>query len=436
MRAMKDSGIKWIGKIPKDWKIFQFKWLVKANDGGVWGDDPKNKNDTIVLRSTEQTVDGKWQLQDPAFRDLSNISTPEYYLLKAGDLLITKSSGSDLHIGKTTIVDDDIEKLNCCYSNFMQRVRVLDNICPKLFWYWFNSDVIRDQFRFLSNATIGIGNINASSIGNVYVTIPNYLVQIKITTFLDSKCAKIDEYLSRQQQVIEKLKEYKQSVITEAVTKGLDPDVPMKDSGVEWIGKIPEDWGIKKLKFFAKVKTGTTPSTKDSSLFDGEYCWYTPGDFKGNLYLGKSQRTVSQKAIEECFVPEYDKGSILLIAIGATTGKIGYTTQKSSSNQQITCITIDRNFSSKYFAYYMKSISNEIKNYALYTTLAIINNATLKDFYFAFPPLEQQNFIASYLDTKCAAIDAAIKRKQELIDKMTEYKKSLIYEAVTGKMEV
>ena len=297
MRAMKDSGIKWIGKIPKDWKIFQFKWLVKANDGGVWGDDPKNKNDTIVLRSTEQTVDGKWQLQDPAFRDLSNISTPEYYLLKAGDLLITKSSGSDLHIGKTTIVDDDIEKLNCCYSNFMQRVRVLDNICPKLFWYWFNSDVIRDQFRFLSNATIGIGNINASSIGNVYVTIPNYLVQIKITTFLDSKCAKIDEYLSRQQQVIEKLKEYKQSVITEAVTKGLDPDVPMKDSGVEWIGKIPEDWGIKKLKFFAKVKTGTTPSTKDSSLFDGEYCWYTPGDFKGNLYLGKSQRTVSQKAI-------------------------------------------------------------------------------------------------------------------------------------------
>jgi type I restriction enzyme S subunit len=118
----KDSGVEWLGEVPAHWSIEPFKRQIERNDGGVWGDDPDGQGDTIVLRSTEQTVDGRWQLDDPAPRKLSETDINGSLLVES-DLLMTKSSGSALHIGKTTLVTAEIAVLRCCYSNFMQRVR-------------------------------------------------------------------------------------------------------------------------------------------------------------------------------------------------------------------------------------------------------------------------------------------------------------------------
>ena len=137
--AYKDSGVEWLGKVPEHWEIKPFKWFIDRNDGGVWGDDPDGASDTIVLRSTEQTVDGNWKLDDPALRKLSQADR-EFGTLKAGDLLVTKSSGSSLHIGKTSLVTPEIEDLGCCYSNFMQRIRVKSSIIPRLAWFVMNND--------------------------------------------------------------------------------------------------------------------------------------------------------------------------------------------------------------------------------------------------------------------------------------------------------
>jgi len=138
---MKDSGIEWLGEIPERWQISKMKYLISRNDGGIWGEE-FDDNGTIVLRSTEISIDGTWNIQDPAMRRISDQEKSKSFL-KEGDLLITKSSGSKLHIGKTALVTKKIEQLNCCFSNFMQRLRPKDEMLPKLLFYFLNSYIAR-----------------------------------------------------------------------------------------------------------------------------------------------------------------------------------------------------------------------------------------------------------------------------------------------------
>lgn len=242
----KDSGVEWIGEIPSHWSSTPLKWQIEKNDGGVWGDDPNGEMDTIVLRSTEQSVDGYWKLDDPALRKLS-LNERQFALLKAGDLLVTKSSGSSLHIGKTTLVTEEIEELGCCYSNFMQRIRTRSSLLPRLAWYVMNNDLSRKQFDFLANSTTGLANLNGTMMGLILVTLPPIVEQLQIANFLDHETAKIDTLIAKQQDLIKLLKEKRQAVISHAVTKGLNPNAPMRDSGVDWLGEVPAHWDVKRI---------------------------------------------------------------------------------------------------------------------------------------------------------------------------------------------
>lgn len=218
---MKDSGVEWLGEVPEHWEIKPFKWYIDRNDGGVWGDDPDGASDTIVLRSTEQTVDGNWKLEEPALRKLSQVDR-EFGALKAGDLLVTKSSGSSLHIGKTSLVTPEIEDLGCCYSNFMQRIRVKSSIIPRLAWFVMNNDLARRQFDFLSSSTTGLANLNGSMIGQLIISVAPKVEQEKILAHLDRETARIDALIGKSGRSIELLKERRSALITAAVTGQID----------------------------------------------------------------------------------------------------------------------------------------------------------------------------------------------------------------------
>lgn len=214
---LKDSGIQWIGEIPKGWDVIKTKFIIYGNEGGIWGDDPKNDgNDRTVIRSTEQTIDGKWSIVDPALRDLSNVDY-SYYRIEPGDLLMTKSSGSSQHIGKTTLAGDYFEKNECYYSNFLQRIRV-KGINVRYAWYLFNSVIVREQFVYLQNSTSGIGNINSSNIENIFIPLQPGTGQENIVSFLDERCSAIDEIIAEKRALITDLESYKRSLIYEAVT--------------------------------------------------------------------------------------------------------------------------------------------------------------------------------------------------------------------------
>ncbi|MXV85351.1 hypothetical protein F4X88_04455 [Candidatus Poribacteria bacterium] len=217
----KESGVEWIGEIPKHWRYSRLKFHLTENSGGIWGEDDEFGNGTYILRSTEITIDGHWDLQNLMKRKLSK-EEAERFLLTQGDLIVTKSSGSQNHIGKTGIVDETIEAMLACYSNFVQRLRPQSYINSKFLHYFMNCSLAREQYKYQSETTTGLANLNAQSINELFIAVPSEQEQSQIVNFLDRETEQIDELITAEQRKIELLKEYRQSLISEAVTGKID----------------------------------------------------------------------------------------------------------------------------------------------------------------------------------------------------------------------
>ncbi|ABA59141.1 Restriction endonuclease S subunits-like protein [Nitrosococcus oceani ATCC 19707] len=437
-REYKNSDVVWIGEVPSFWEVKPFKWLLTHNEGGVWGDDPAGEGDTIVLRSTDQTVDGNWNVTDPAVRHLT-VKENASAVLEAGDLVVTKSSGSALHIGKTTLVNVDMAKLGYCYGNFMQRLRLGQKYIPKLAWYVMNNDLVRLQLNLLSNSTTGLANLNATLIGEILLPVPPVEEQTQIARFLDHETARIDALIEEQQRLIELLKEKRQAIISHAVTKGLDPTVPMKDSGVEWLGEVPAHWITKPLKHLAelnpkksgyhgdrdelcsfvpmeKLKTGVIQLDEERFIADviSGYTYFEDGD-------------VLQAKVTPCF-----ENRNIAIADGLTNG-VGF----GSSEINVLRPFPDVNAS---FLYYRL----QEDGYMGICTASMIGAGGLKrvpgevinGFTVAVPERHEQTQIAHFLDHETARVDKLVEEANVGIELLKERRSALISAAVTGKIDV
>lgn len=215
---LKESEIDWIGKIPKHWEVKRVKDVLSKNDGGVWGDFVDDLSEgKIVLRSTEIRLDGKWDIKNPAICALNEKEFLNSHL-KKGDLLLTKSSGSENHIGKTAYVDDFVENLECAYSNFMQRLRV-NSVTESKFLFWvLNSYIARIQFKIFSKSTTGLGNLSADIINFLIILFPPIKEQRQIAEYLDQKTATIDKIVENLQTQIATLQHLRKVLINDAVT--------------------------------------------------------------------------------------------------------------------------------------------------------------------------------------------------------------------------
>ena len=254
--------------MPEHWGVGRLKAHLLLNDSGVWGEN-FDEQGTLVLRSTEQTVDGGWRISNPAKIRLSR-EERNAALLEANDLLVTKSSGSSAHIGKTTIVTSSIAAMNCCFSNFIQRIRLNSQVNPLLMWYILNSNVGRKQLAIKSTTTTGLGNLNGKIIGDCYVPLPplpawSGLEQRAIIRYLDHVNRRIRRYVTAKQKLIALLEEEKQAVINQAVTRGLDPNVRLKPSGVEWLGDVPEHWEVRRARVLACIRYGLGQPPRESA---------------------------------------------------------------------------------------------------------------------------------------------------------------------------
>ncbi len=423
-REMKDSGIEWIGEIPDGWMAVKAKYILSANDSGVWGNDPaEDGNDKIVIRSTEQTIDGKWCIENPAVRNLSGVKFEGSRILP-NDLLITKSSGSDLHIGKTTLADEYFIENECYFSNFIQRVRC-QNYGPKLLWYLFNSPIVREQCVYLQNTTSGIGNINADVINNLYLPKAPFYEQHRIATFLDRKCAEIDSVIADTQKTIEEYKVLKQSIITEAVTKGVRGERKMKDSGVEWIGKIADGFQLTKLKYLCTILDQyRSPIAADQRSQKGEILY----DYYGASGVIDK---IDGYTIDDHVMLIGEDGANLrmrnLPLMYDVNGKVWI-----NNHAHILKPTEKTDFYFLFFA--LECI--DINVYITGSAQPKLSQDNLKQIWVPTPSYSEQREIAAYIREKCTAIDTLIAAKQQLLTELESYKKSVIYEYVTGKKEV
>ena len=419
MREMKDSGIEWIKEIPTGWTTTRGKNILQLMKR------PPEVDDEVItcFRDGEVTLRRNRREEGFTFSD----KEIGYQGIKKGDLVIHGMDGFAGAIGISDSNGKGSPVLVVCTTKEHSRYLV----------YYLRTLAMQDVFLALATGIRERScDLRWNKIADLLFPIPEVDEQCRIAHYLDRKCSQIDALIARQQEVIEKLKAYKLSVITEAVTKGLNPNVPMKDSGVEWIGEIPEHWKIAKLKNYCHLKTGITPSTSNAEWFDGEVQWFTPGDFNESYQLAKSKRTLSINALESSVAVVAPVNTVMIIGIGATAGKVGFSVVECSFNQQITAL-LTNSVNPKFLMYWMIANSKFLRETALFTTLPILNNQTIGSYLLLCPENDtEEKQIADYLDEKCNELECTIAAKEKIISKLAEYKKALIYEVVTGKREV
>lgn len=436
----KPSGVEWLGEVPAHWTVSRLKWFMERNDGGVWGDDPDGEESTIVLRSTDQTVDGRWKFDDPALRKLS-AQDKAAARLAAGDLLVTKSSGSSLHIGKTTLVNDEIARMECCYSNFMQRIRLNAGFSPQLAWHILNNEITRTQFDLASNSTTGLANLNGTMIGDVLLAAPPTAEQTAIAAFLDRETAKIDALVAEQQKLIALLKEKRQAVISHAVTKGLNPNAPMKPSGIEWLGDVPAHWEVKPLKWLTDPERPIMYGIVLPGPDVGEGIPILKG---GNvkpsrMNLESMARTTPE--IEAPYARARLKAGDLVYSIRGSIGDCELVPEPlagSNITQDVARVAVAVDACSRWvrFALLASAVREELASGSLGAAIRGVNIFDLKRASLPTPPLREQTEIADYLDNATAKLDELTCEAERTITLLKERRSALISAAVTGQIDV
>ncbi len=437
----KASGVQWLGEVPEHWSVEPFKRQIERNDGGVWGDDPDGTSDTFVLRSTEQTADGCWQIDDPAPRKLSE-SEINGSLLVEGDLLLTKSSGSSLHIGKTTLVTAEIAAMRCCYSNFMQRIRTKPSFFPKLAWHVMNNDLARLQFDLLSNSSTGLANLNATMIGQIVVPVPPLSEQTQIAAFLDRETAKIDALVAEQRRLMELLKEKRQAVISHAVTQGLNPDAPMKPSGIEWIGDVPVHWEVMPLKRDLDFLTSGSRGWAENYSDEGELFIRITNLTRGSIGLDLSD-------IQRVAVPDGAEGSRtkvrpgdVLFSITAYLGSVAIVPDALESAYVSQHVALARLRQSRLVPKWVGFVALSVVGQTWFETKSYggtkiqLSLDDVRDLPIPVPPLDEQRAIVILLEKQVAQFDTLTAEAQRAIDLLQERRTALISAAVTGKIDV
>lgn len=434
---MKNSGVEWIGEIPEDWDVSKIFWLIDFINGYAFeGSSLSLDLDVPVIRIgniSDNRIDYESCLLYKEDKMLEEYSPYE------GDILIAMSGATTGKIGIATN--------RKAYIN--QRVGIIRSVYNFFLKYHFQLLAFEEYIRLLS-AGSAQSNISMKQIQDFIIPLPPKSTQQRIASYLDKKCSKIEETIQNQQQVIEKLKAYKQSLITEAVTGKIKIEngkvcgeyESYKDSGVEYLGKIPLDWNIKRLRYIGKCQNGIS---KGGEFFGSGYPFVSYGDVYNNLVLPETVSGLIESTPEEQENYSVKAGDIFFTRTSETIEEVGFTSVclKTIENATFAGFVIRvRPFTDElipdYSKYYFSSDAHRrffVKEMNL-VTRASLSQDLLKRLPVLIPSKEKQKEIADYLDKKCTAIDIAIEQKQKLIVKLTEYKKSLIYECVTGKKEI
>lgn len=440
----KDSGVQWLGRIPDHWMIDRMKWSVQTSHNGVWGEEPDGGADDIrcvrvadfdraALRITDNDVTyRKVSPRDVAIRRLDD-----------GDLVLEKSGGGEKSpVGFLVLYDRSESAIT---SNFMARI-VLKQGMDSRFWTFAHANLYRSRLTQRSiKQTSGIQNLDQQSYFNERVCYPPSAEQSAIADFLDRETAKIDALISKQEQLIATLREDRIATITHAVTKGLDPNAEMKDSGVEWLGEIPQGWEASRLKFVVKsVDSGTSVNAGDWSPADDEIgVLKTSCVSAGRFNAAGSKTVVDPEEVRRVTCPV--RGGSLIVNRANTphlVGSTGYVADDYPNlylSDKLWQVRFDR--ASAEFVYFWsqtQAYRSQIaaKCVGASSSMQNLSMGDFRDLSFGLPPITEQHSIADFLEAHCARLDAVISRSQLMIETLREYRSALITDAVTGKIDV
>ena len=438
-RAMKHSGIEWIGEIPKEWRTCRLKGIAHSltKGNGITKEEVFPDGDTPCVRYGEiySKYNGAFiECKSKTRKDI--LSSTRYF--NFGDILFAGTGELVEEIGKNIVY---VGVTSCLAGGDIIILKHSQN--PVFLNYALNSQYAQSQ-KSCGKAKLKVVHISSSEIGDLQVILPPLSEQQKIANYLDKVCGEVDEMIALQEQMIEELKAYKQSVITEAVTKGLNPDVPMKNSVIDWIGEVPEHWELEPMKYcFGRRSEKNNPvKTKErlSLSIDKGVTLYA--EKTTNLDRFKDDFTQYQLAYPN---------DIVLNCMNMIVGAVGLSKYMGCVSPVYYVIyPLKPEIDALYYSYLLNiptirgvyhSLGKGI--YAIERGEGRVNTCRLKVSYDDFgrldipiPPIEEQKEITEFIQNKCSEIDALIAIKQLKIEELKDYKKSVIYEYVTGKKEV
>lgn len=403
--SYKDSGVDWLGKIPSDWDLLKVKNIFRL----VMKFAPKNNDCELLSVYTDIGVKPRKELEERGNRATT---TDGYLIVEKGDIVVNKLLAWMGAIGLS-----DYDGVTSPAYDVLKPKMPIEGIFYHLL---FRSPQCTSELKRHSRGIMDMRlRLYFDKFGDVVVPYPNIEVQKKIVSFLAEKTAQIDQAIALKQQQIEKLNEYKQIVIQNAVTKGLNPNVPMKDSGVEWIGDIPEHWEIKKLKFLCNFDTGNKDTV--NAIDDGVYPLF-----------------VRSQNIERIDEFTHDCEAVLTAGDGAGVGKVfHYYKGKFCFHQRVYMFNNFREISGRYFYYYFSSLFYKVAlDGSAKSTVDSLRRPMIANFPIVYPETQEQLRIVEYLDKKMNSFIKSENLYQTQIDRLKEYKNILINQAVTGKIKI
>lgn len=417
---------------PQGWELTRLKNVIISVKNGIWGDEPLNNSDDIECVRIADFNRKKNVVKDKEFtlRNIPKIQA-ENFLLKKGDLLIEKSGGGEKQpVG--FVVQYNLDR-KVIYANFMAKIELNRHKADSKFMNYVFSSLYAVKANLKAfNQTTGIQNLNTSIYLNEMFMCPSLETQRYISSFLDDKTKLIDEAISSKQKLINLLEQQRQSIITEAVTKGLNPNVKMKDSGVEWIGEIPEHWEVNKIKFKFDIRKVIQPTENPTvlSLTQRGLKVKDLNDFSG-------QHAESYDKYQKVEINDYVMNGMDLL-----TGYVDCSPFEGVTSPDYRVFRIKDNsechdyylryFQICYFAKVFYGHGQGVSNFGRWR----LQTDVFKEFPVPVPPKKEQFEISDYLKTKEIRINKTVELMKLDIEKLQEYRQSLIYEAVTGKIDV
>lgn len=433
-RKMKDSGIEWIGEIPTDFSLYKLKYLLSsplcygANESGTLYSDILPR----YIRITDISPNGT--LKNSGMLSLDE-SSAQNYMLHEGDILFARSGAT---VGKSFIYHTYYGR--AAYAGYLIKASFNRLVLPEFVYYYTCSSAyeIWKNSIFIQST---IQNIGADRYSNLPISVPNSIdKQLRIVRYLNNFCSKFDAIIYNLQTSIEDYKKLKQAVITQAVTKGVRGEREMKDSGVAWIGEIPKEWGRAKIKMIASFFNGdrTSRYPQPSDFVDAGVAFLTSRNIDSDEVDLSETKYITDDKYKSLSGAKIQIDDIIF----CLRGSVG----KCAINRTLSCGTVASSLATirpkdiypKYLLYFLLSniASTQTTIFMNGTCAANLSAENVGNYYITLPISAEQKEIANYLDAKCTEIDKLIAKKEQLVKELESYKKSLIYEVVTGKREV
>jgi len=432
--AYQDSGVEWLGEVPEHWSVEPLKYHAQVFPSNVDKKTYEGQAQIHLCNYTDvyyndEIIEGMNFM--PATATEEQI---DKFSLRAGDVIFTKDSETANDIAIAAYVPRNLPGVICGYHLSMVRSNTtVDGAFIKRF---FDSRSAKAYFEVSANGLTRVG-LGQYATDNIPTPVPPLKEQTQISRFLDHETARIDTLIAEQQRLIELLKEKRQAVISHAVTKGLDPTAPLKDSGVEWLGEVPAHWEVGSLGYYSKIDTGATPDRSKPEYWNGDVPWIKTGEVKYETIF-QAEEYISIEGVNNSAARIAPKGTLLMAMYGqgVTRGRVAILNIDAAYNQACAGISVEPQLQVRFLRDYLMAAYPYIRDDGNETSQMNLSSGYIAKIKVTVPPIQEQMTISDFIERETEKFDSLISEATSVAVLLQERRSALISAAVTGKIDV